>query len=103
MTRFRFRHFGFVVSPDRQTIALGFGKISLRRRFSHLAHPRKKRPTTAPEVLRVIRGVQVLEFIGTSEAKRLLKRLSQGKPGNWLTREAKAAVGRLARGSPVKP
>jgi hypothetical protein len=41
MTRFRFRHLGFVVSPDRQTIALGFEKISLRRRFSHLAHPRK--------------------------------------------------------------
>src|SRR5262249_46744300 len=47
--------------------------------------------------LRDIRGVQVLEYIATAEARDLLKNLATGAPEARLTQEAKAAVERLAK------
>jgi RNA polymerase sigma factor (sigma-70 family) len=51
----------------------------------------------APERLRTIRALEVLEHIGTAEARRLLETLSRGTPDVWLTREAKTSLERLAR------
>ena len=48
-------------------------------------------------MLRCFRAVAVLEQIGTPEAKQLLLNLSEGAPEARLTREAKAALGRLVR------
>jgi hypothetical protein len=48
-------------------------------------------------MLRGLRAVAVLEHIGTPEAKQLLVNLSEGAPEARLTREAKAALGRLVR------
>jgi HEAT repeat protein len=53
-----------------------------------------------PERLRAVRAVQVLEYAGTAEARRLLKELAGGVEGAWLTRQAKEALGRLARRGP---
>jgi WD40 repeat protein len=47
--------------------------------------------------LREVRSVQVLEYLGTPAARRLLDRLSQGAPEARLTKEAKASLQRLAR------
>jgi hypothetical protein len=47
--------------------------------------------------LRELRAVEVLERVGTDEAKRLLTVLANGTPDARLTREAKAALERLAR------
>ena len=49
----------------------------------------------SPETLQALRAVQVLERIGTAEARRLLKQLAQGLPAARLTEEAKAALNRL--------
>jgi WD40 repeat protein len=49
------------------------------------------------ESLREIRAVQVLEYLGTEEARRLLHRLAMGLPEARLTREAQGALGRLNR------
>jgi hypothetical protein len=49
------------------------------------------------ERLRSLRAVEVLEHIGTSGARGLLRELSRGAPGALLTREAKAALGRLGK------
>ncbi len=49
------------------------------------------------ECLREIRAVQALEYLGTSEAARVLRRLASGNPDARLTQEAKAAVERLAK------
>jgi hypothetical protein len=65
-----------------------------RRLESLLSEPR---PVRAPEALRHLRAVRLLEGIGTPEARRLLKKLAEGVPEARLTREAKAALDRLAR------
>jgi WD40 repeat protein len=49
------------------------------------------------ERIRVIRAVEVLETLATSEARKLLKSWSGGEPTALLTREAKAALERLER------
>jgi hypothetical protein len=49
------------------------------------------------EVARSLRGVEVLEAIGTAEAKDVLQGLAKGAPEAELTIEAKAALARLTR------
>jgi WD40 repeat protein len=49
----------------------------------------------SPQALRAARAVEVLEWVGTAEAKRLLTQLAKGRPGAVLTVEAKAALARL--------
>jgi hypothetical protein len=51
----------------------------------------------SPALLRGLRAIAVLEQIGTPEAKQLLLNLAAGAPEARLTREAKAALGRLVR------
>jgi hypothetical protein len=47
------------------------------------------------ERLRLLRAVEVLEGVGTPEARRVLKRLAAGEPKALLTREAQATLRRL--------
>src|SRR5439155_15466643 len=47
--------------------------------------------------LLALRATEVLEHIGTSEAKALLKHLSTGAAEARLTQEAKASLDRLAK------
>jgi hypothetical protein len=47
------------------------------------------------EELRRVRAVEVLELIGTPEARRLLEELAGGEPAARLTREASSSLRRL--------
>jgi hypothetical protein len=49
-----------------------------------------------PLAVRAVRAIEALELMGTSEARLLLKALAQGVPEARLTREAEAALHRLA-------
>jgi WD40 repeat protein len=49
----------------------------------------------SPQQLQVIRGVEVLEHIGTPEARDWLKELARGDEGTWATLQAKEALTRL--------
>jgi dipeptidyl aminopeptidase/acylaminoacyl peptidase len=50
----------------------------------------------SPEELRLLRGVDVLEHIGTDEARQILRTLADGAETASLTRAAKQALARLA-------
>ena len=54
-------------------------------------------PITMPEQARDLRCVEVLEHIGSPEARRLLKELGKGAEGARVTREAKASLDRLSK------
>jgi hypothetical protein len=49
------------------------------------------------ETLQGLRAVEVLEKLGTPDARKLLERLAQGAAGARLTRDATASLDRLAR------
>ena len=55
-----------------------------------------QRPIPSPELLRSLRALQVLEAIGDEPARRVLSKLAEGASGSPLTREAQAALDRLA-------
>jgi dipeptidyl aminopeptidase/acylaminoacyl peptidase len=48
-----------------------------------------------PESLRAVRAIEVLEHIGSSEAKNVLETLATGADGSRMTTEAKASLQRL--------
>jgi hypothetical protein len=50
---------------------------------------------TSTALLRDIRSIEILERIGTPEARRVLKKLSDGAPGARVTQEARASLQRL--------
>jgi WD40 repeat protein len=52
---------------------------------------------TRPEQVRALRAVEVLEHLGSAEAKEVLRELAKGTADARLTREAKAALDRLAK------
>ncbi|HEY7314232.1 MAG TPA: hypothetical protein VH643_33075 [Gemmataceae bacterium] len=52
---------------------------------------------TAPEALRAVRAVEVLEWIATPDAVRLLDELAKGAPDARLTREAADARNRASK------
>jgi RNA polymerase sigma factor (sigma-70 family) len=51
--------------------------------------------TPSSERLRQGRALEILERIGTPEARRLLRELAGGAQGAWLTREAAASLARV--------
>ena len=51
----------------------------------------------SPDRLRLVRAVEALEYLGTPEAKHVLRTLAQGAPGTLLTRQVQAALDRLGK------
>ncbi len=51
----------------------------------------------SPEQLQMLRVMEVLEHIGTAEARQVLAGLAKGAPEARLTQEAKASLERLAK------
>jgi WD40 repeat protein len=65
----------------------------VKRRLEDLLSQVKVRPQEGRT--RVLRALEVLERIGTAEAKEVLKTLADGAPAAWQTREARSILGRL--------
>jgi len=53
--------------------------------------------TPTPEMVQSMRAVEVLEHIGTTEARQLLEKLADGLPGARLTEDARASLSRLTK------
>jgi hypothetical protein len=73
----------------------GKPRLEFRKRAEGLLARLRQLPVPV-EQLRQIRAVQVLEQIGSPEARQVLAALAGGGPGARLTREAKASLERLA-------
>jgi RNA polymerase sigma factor (sigma-70 family) len=60
-------------------------------------------PGWTPERLRQTRALMALEYMNTTESRRLLRELSQGAPGALLTRESANSLRRLEALAVTKP
>jgi hypothetical protein len=65
------------------------------RRVQHLLDRLEPDRELPLEIVQMVRAVEVLERIGTPEAKQLLHTLAKGAPGARLTRESQGAIKRL--------
>jgi HEAT repeat protein len=92
---------GEPAGPALHKVLSGQHSPETRRRVEQLLE-RIEQPAAVPEYLRALRAVEVLEHIGTPEARQILDILGQGSPAARLTQEAKASLGRLGRPSIAK-
>ncbi len=87
---------GDLAEPVLRRVLAAKPSLETRRRIEALLE-RVEGPLPAPEPLRSLRAVELLERIGTTEARQVLQRLASGEPQALLTREARASLQRLAR------
>jgi len=69
--------------------------IAIDGKALDLTPPVPPKPDLA--LLRTIRGIALLEHLGTAEAKKILSRLVEGEAEAAPTKEAKAAIQRLSK------
>ncbi|HEY7314949.1 MAG TPA: WD40 repeat domain-containing protein, partial [Gemmataceae bacterium] len=69
--------------------------LEVKRRIENLLDKLEPGPLP-PETLRTLRGIEVLEHLGTAEARQCLDVLAKGAPQARPTGEAKRALDRLA-------
>jgi hypothetical protein len=70
--------------------------LEMRRRIEKLLG-RLQPPLTPPKTIRELRAVEVLEHIGSAQARQVLRKLAKGASGSRLTDAAKASLERLAK------
>jgi hypothetical protein len=87
---------GDVARPALRRVLEGKPNLEVRRRVEALLKKIEDGPPAAEEV-GALRAVEVLEALGTAEARRLLEDLARGDKGARLTQEAGAALQRLGR------
>jgi hypothetical protein len=88
---------GAMVRPQLEKALEGKPSPEKRRRLRALLEALEPGAVMSGEDLRQVRAVEVLERAATPEARRLLGEWAGGAPGALLTREARAALGRLGR------
>jgi hypothetical protein len=83
------------IEPALRQALKGKRSAEVRRRIEQLLDGFRNVPTG--DSIRVVRAVEVLERIGTAEARQVLEAFAKGAPAARLTREAQAALDRLSR------
>ena len=91
-------HLGEATKPALRETLAGKPSAELRSRCERLLESLAKRDLDA-DGLRSVRAVQILEHIGSPEARIVLKGLAAGAPGR-LSRDAKLVLDRLDRRTP---
>jgi hypothetical protein len=95
----RLRKVGVQAIPPLKKLLASMPTLEMRKRAEELVDQLTSGELSA-EQLRVVRAVEVLERIGTADARQLLKTLADGGPGELPTREAQGALDRLAASKP---
>jgi WD40 repeat protein len=93
------QHVGPPARAPLQKALEGKPSVEMRRQVERLLE-RLETTGPSPDALRPLRALEVLERIGSPEARQVLEALAKGQPDATLTQDAKAALGRLAAGSP---
>jgi hypothetical protein len=88
--------FGELAEPLLRKALAGQPSLEARRRIGRLLE-KLSGPVTVPEQRRALRALEVLEAIGSPEARQVLRGLLKGAPEARLTREARGSLERLAR------
>jgi WD40 repeat protein len=78
------------------------GSLEFRRRVELLL-AKLDEPVQLPEMRRALRATEALEHMATPEARALLRELAGGAAEARLTREARAALGRLGKHGVAAP
>lgn len=86
---------GDLAEPYLRRVLEGKPTLEVRRRADDLLRKLEEQPP-AGEVARDLRALALLEHLGTPEAREVLRRMTKGAPGVRITREAAAALERLA-------
>jgi WD40 repeat protein len=86
---------GESAGPALRKVLDGRPAPEVRRRVEQLLKQLSP-PVSSAALLRGLRAIEVLEHIGTAEARQVLKDLTKGMLATRLTEEAKAALDRLA-------
>jgi RNA polymerase sigma factor (sigma-70 family) len=87
---------GEMAEPALRKALLSKPSLEVRRRLEKVLK-KVERQVPSSARLQALRALEVLELVGDPESRKLLERLSQGASGARLTREARAALDRLAR------
>jgi hypothetical protein len=87
---------GELAGPALRQALEGRPSLEVRQRIEQLLQ-RLGGPVTAPERLRSMRALELLEAIAAPEARQVLEALAQGPPDAWLTREAGRVRERAAK------
>jgi RNA polymerase sigma factor (sigma-70 family) len=93
---------GELAVPAMRKALAGQPSAEVRRRVERLLEKVEQQDEVeqhapSPATLQALRAIQVLEYLGTPEASRLLEALGKGAAEPRRTREAKAALQRLAK------
>jgi RNA polymerase sigma factor (sigma-70 family) len=90
---------GMLAGPAMRRTLGNEPSLEARRRLEKILEKLDSAERTDEE-LRLVRAVEVLELIGSAEARQVLREQARGPADAWLTQEAGAALARLAaRGS----
>jgi WD40 repeat protein len=92
---------GELAVPALNKVLTGQPPLETRKRVEQLLEKATGASLTTEQV-RLVRSVEVLEEMGTAEARQLLETLAKGAPGALPTREAQAALDRLNKRSTSK-
>lgn len=96
------RQLGERAEPGLREALKGKSPLEARRRIEELIEELQAL-STSPDCLRELHAVEVLEHIGTAEARQMLRTLADGAAHARLTREAKASLQRLDKRFVPKP
>jgi hypothetical protein len=93
--------FGEAIEPLLAEALKDADSAELRQRIDRLLG--SQRVLKSPEALRRLRAVEVLSWIGSDEAKKVLERIAAGDVGDRATNAARAALNRCKANVPSRP
>lgn len=82
-------------APQLRKVLEGSPSAELRRRVEQLLQKVESRIVQSADRLRMIRALELLEQLGTTEARNVIEGLAQKGSDPWMRQEAKAALERM--------